>query len=206
MDDYTFMVQRRTFDVHGYALNPSVAEGASGPIVGSLNLAHQNGYDGIDTMKVSRAQQREIKRKRARKGDLDVVDGDGAYVGPWAEWEGEKDVDPVVEEEAEEWREEKRRREEATVAAKEKMKVAREEKSIFHGTSRAHRILTRCWSLTFNCRQGAYRLCWEDIYAHTDRCGCQAQSLRRLCSSQRLCSRAVYPYLGKLLLHLERLS
>ena len=195
MDDYTFMVQRRTFDVHGYALNPSVAEGVSGPIVGSLNLAHQNGYDGIDTMKVSRAQQREIKRKRGRKGDLDVVDGDGAYVGPWAEWEGEKDVDPVVEEEAEEWREEKRRREEATVAAKEKMKVAREEKSIFHGTSTVRHLFV----LNSVCRQGAHRLCRENIHARTDRCGCQAQSVRGICTSERICPRTVYTHLGKFL-------
>ncbi|ORX38435.1 WD40-repeat-containing domain protein [Kockovaella imperatae] len=133
MDDYTFMVQQRTFDVHGYALNPSVASGASGAYVGSMSVAHENGYAGIDGIKMTKAEKREAKRKRHGKGDAGVVDGDGAYVGPWADWEGEKEVDPVIEEEAEEWREEKRRREEASEAAKAKLKQAREEKSIFHG-------------------------------------------------------------------------
>ncbi|WWD19136.1 hypothetical protein CI109_103594 [Kwoniella shandongensis] len=133
MDDYSFLMAQRTFDVHGYALNPSIHSGESQPIVGSLNNAHQNGYASIETMRPSRSERKETKRKRGGKGDLGVVEGEGAYLGPWAEWQGEKDVDPVVEEEAEEWREEKRRREEAAEVAKEKMKIAREEKSIFHG-------------------------------------------------------------------------
>jgi hypothetical protein len=133
MDDYSFAMQQRTFDVHGYALNPSTASGGDRPLIGSLNSAHQNGYASIDHMRVSRATKRETKRKRGGKGDAGVVDGEGAYMGPWAEWAGDKDVDPVVEEEAEEWREEKKRREEAKEQAQEKMRVAREEKSIFHG-------------------------------------------------------------------------
>jgi pre-mRNA-processing factor 17 len=131
MDDYAFAMQQRTFDVHGYALNPSTS--GDGAIVGSMNNAHANGYAQIDGLRVSRATKRETKRKRGGKGDASVVDGDGAYMGPWAEWAGDKDVDPVIEEEAEEWREEKRRREEAKEAAQEKMRIAREEKSIFHG-------------------------------------------------------------------------
>ncbi|GFZ50906.1 Pre-mRNA-processing factor 17 [Saitozyma sp. JCM 24511] len=133
MDDYSFAIQQRTFDVHGYALNPSTTSGGDRPLIGSLNQAHQNGYASIDHMRVSRATKRETKRKRGGKGDAGVVDGEEAYMGPWAEWAGDKDVDPVVEEEAEEWREEKKRREEAKEQAQEKMRVAREEKSIFHG-------------------------------------------------------------------------
>ncbi|WVF67446.1 hypothetical protein IAT40_002202 [Kwoniella sp. CBS 6097] len=133
MDSYSFSKAQRTFEVHGYALNPSTTSSEAKPIVGSLNNAHQNGYQAIDTIRPSRSERKEVKRKRAGKGDLSVVDGEGAYMGPWAGYEGDKDVDPVVEEEAEEWREEKRRREEASATAKEKMKVAREEKSIFHG-------------------------------------------------------------------------
>ncbi|OCF31560.1 pre-mRNA-processing factor 17 [Kwoniella heveanensis CBS 569] len=133
MDSYSFSKAQRTFEVHGYALNPSATSSEARPIVGSLNSAHQNGYQTIDTIRPSRSERKEVKRKRAGKGDLSVVDGEGAYLGPWAGYDGDKDVDPVVEEEAEEWREEKRRREEASAVAKEKMKVAREEKSIFHG-------------------------------------------------------------------------
>jgi pre-mRNA-processing factor 17 len=133
MDDYSFMMQHRTFDVHGYALNPSAQNGHAQPIVGSFNSAHENGYMSIQDMRPTKAVQREMKRKRGSKGDSSIVEGEGAYVGPWADWQGDKEVDPVIEDEAEEWREEKRKREEATVAAKEAMKAARVEKSIFHG-------------------------------------------------------------------------
>jgi pre-mRNA-processing factor 17 len=138
MDDYTFAMQQRTFDVHGYALNPSNLSSISGnaaPLVGSLNAAHENGYLSVQDVRPSKEIRKEMKRKRDGKGDAGVVDGEGAYLGPWAGWEGDKDVEIVVEEEAEEWRDEKRKREEAKTAAAEKMKLAREEKSIFHGKS-----------------------------------------------------------------------
>ena len=31
-----------------------------------------------------------MKRKRKAKGDLEVVEGDGAYEGPWARWDGDE--------------------------------------------------------------------------------------------------------------------
>ena len=134
MDDYTFAMQQRTFDVHGYAFNPSAhANAGEVPFVGSLTSAQENGYDLIANMKASKAVHREHKRKRHGKGDPSIVDGDGAYMGPWAGYEGSKEVEPVIEEEAEEWREEKRKREEAAQAAKDKMAAAKEEKTIFHG-------------------------------------------------------------------------
>jgi pre-mRNA-processing factor 17 len=135
MDAYTFAIQQRTFDVHGYALNPSTM-GQHKPIVGSLNLAHQNGYLPADAMKPTKAVQRETKRKRKGKGDASVVDGDDAYMGPWAAYEvdTEKQIEvDDAEDGAEEWRAEKKRREEAQDAARETMKHAREEKTIFHG-------------------------------------------------------------------------
>lgn len=148
MDDYSFAMQQRTFDVHGYALNPSTS-GEYRPIVGSLNNAHQNGYSSIDGMRSTKSMKREAKRKRAEKGDAGVVDGDGAYMGPWASYEAEKE-EVVIEEEAEEWREEKRRREEAKEAAQEKMRIAREEKSIFHGKLI---VVSKC------CANGKARSC-----------------------------------------------
>lgn len=137
MDAYTFAMQQRTFDVHGYALNPS-AMSNNQPIVGSMNQAHENGYLPVDAMRPSKALQKATKRKRKGKGDAGVVDGDDAYMGPWAAYEVEKDTQFEVDEAedgAEEWRAEKKRREEATELAKEKMKTAREEKTIFHGMS-----------------------------------------------------------------------
>ncbi|KGB76415.1 pre-mRNA-processing factor 17 [Cryptococcus deuterogattii 99/473] len=134
MDDYSFLMAQRTFDVHGYAVNPSIQNTAT-PIVGSLANAYQNGYNSIENIRPTRSERKETKRKRGGKGDASVVDGEGAYMGPWANWQQDKQEAPVVEEEEddEEWREEKRRREEASAAAKEKMKTAMEEKSIFHG-------------------------------------------------------------------------
>ncbi|RXK42436.1 pre-mRNA-processing factor 17 [Tremella mesenterica] len=133
MDHHSFMVQQRTYDVHGYALNPSAHSNDQASYVGSLNAAEQNQFDMIEHIRSSRSERREAKRKRANKGDAEVVDGEGAYMGPWAQWESEKQVEPIVEEEAEEWREEKRKREEAAQVAKEKMAAAKEEKTIFHG-------------------------------------------------------------------------
>jgi pre-mRNA-processing factor 17 len=137
MDAYNFMVQQRTFDVHGYALNPSTSASGSQAVVGSINDAHENGYSGIDTMRPSKAVRREQKRKRGEKGDAGIVDGEGAYMGPWASYESERvaediEVDPEAEEE---WQVEKKRRDEAKEAAQEKMKEAKVEKSIFHGKS-----------------------------------------------------------------------
>jgi len=135
MDAYNFMVQQRTFAVHGYALNPSTSASSSQPVVGSADIAHENGYSGIDTMRPSKSVRREQKRKRGEKGDAGVVDGEGAYMGPWAAYESERvaeviEVDPEAEEE---WQVEKKRRDEAKEAAQEKMKEAKVEKSIFHG-------------------------------------------------------------------------
>ncbi|WVN86317.1 uncharacterized protein L203_101480 [Cryptococcus depauperatus CBS 7841] len=135
MDDYSFLVAQRTFDVYGYTLNPSLESSNTQPYIGSVNNAHSNGYNSIENVRPTRSQKKETKRKRGGKGDAGIVDGDDAYMGPWADWQKDKEEEPVFEEEYEneEWREEKRRREEATAAAKEKMKTAMEEKSIFHG-------------------------------------------------------------------------
>lgn len=142
MDDYTFAMQQRTFDVKGYALNPSADGAAAKPFIGSLEAAQENGYSIVDGIRTSRREKREMKRKRAGKGDVSVVDGEDAYVGPWAGWEQDKQEEVVeVEDEPEEWREEKRRREEAKEKAMEKVAAAREEKSIFHGGCGA----THCW-------------------------------------------------------------
>jgi hypothetical protein len=135
MDAYSFMVQQRTFDIHGYALNPSTAASGSQPVVGSLADAETNGYSAIDAIRPSRSTRREQKRKRGGKGDAGVVDGDDAYMGPWAAYESEK-VAEIIEDDPEadeEWQVEKKRREEAKEAAQEKMKEAKVEKSIFHG-------------------------------------------------------------------------
>jgi hypothetical protein len=154
MDDYTFAMQQRTFDVHGYAINPSnlsSINGTNAPLVGSLNSAHSNNYLSIQDIRPSNAVRKETKRKRDGKGDAGVVEGEGAYLGPWAGWEDDKDVEVVVEEEAEE---------------------ARVEKSIFHGKSGL--TASRRWRVALSpcCRQGIDGLCGKDVHAHTDGQGC----------------------------------
>jgi pre-mRNA-processing factor 17 len=135
------MVQQRTFAVHGYALNPSTSASASQAVVGSLADASANGFASIDAIRPTNAVRREQKRKRGGKGDASVVDGEGAYMGPWAAYESEK-VEEIIEDDPEadeEWQVEKKRREDAKVAAQEKMKEAKVEKSIFHGALDAFR-------------------------------------------------------------------
>lgn len=191
MDSYTFAMQQRTFEVKGYALNPSADGAESKPFIGSLDSAHENGYASIDGLRTSRKDKREMKRKRAGKGDLSVVDGEGAYVGPWASWEQDKQEEVVeVEDEPEEWREEKRRREEAKEKAMEKVAAAREEKSIFHGGFFVVK-------LTLTIRQRAHRLRWTDIYAYSDGQRRQAQPCRWSDTTQCLRAGAMYTYMGE---------
>ena len=135
MDAHSFLQQQRTFAVHGYALNPSsVSNDPSSTFVGDVASAAENNFALIENIKGTHGSRRENKRKRQGKGDAGVVDGEGAYLGPWAGWEGEKEEGvEELEEDAEEWRAEKRRREEAQEATREKMKKAGEEKSVFHG-------------------------------------------------------------------------
>ncbi|BEI83331.1 hypothetical protein CcaverHIS002_0311990 [Cutaneotrichosporon cavernicola] len=134
MDTYEFERQKRTFDVHGYAYDPSVA--GNGALIGSAETAATNGFNLIDTLRPSKAQRKAVKRKRAGKGDASVVDGVDAYMGPWAGYDEPKDEVAMAEEEEEEdeeWRIEKKRREDAKATAQEKMKQSTEEKSTFHG-------------------------------------------------------------------------
>ena len=88
MDAHSFLQQQRTFAVHGYALNPSnLNNDPSAQFVGDASSAAQNNFSMIENIKGTHASRRENKRKRQAKGDAGVVDGDGAYLGPWAAWE-----------------------------------------------------------------------------------------------------------------------
>ncbi|KAJ7630536.1 pre-mRNA splicing factor [Roridomyces roridus] len=110
MSEHAFKAQHLTHAMLGYSANPSIDPNAPA-ILGSLEKAQANGFATIDTLRAPKMQRKELKRKRKDKGDLEVVDGDGAYVGPWATWEGEEvqndflagvEVDDEPEEEEEE--------------------------------------------------------------------------------------------------------
>ncbi|TEB35131.1 pre-mRNA splicing factor [Coprinellus micaceus] len=139
MSDHAFRAQHLTHSILGYSANPSLDPNAPA-IVGSLEAAEANRFATLDTLRATRSQKRELKRKRTQKGDLDVVDGDGSYVGPWAGWKGEDQqqeflagVEAGDEDDAEESEDE-----EAQVSlkkAKPKKGASGQETSTFHGKS-----------------------------------------------------------------------
>ncbi|KAH0838553.1 WD40-repeat-containing domain protein [Lanmaoa asiatica] len=139
MSDHAFKAQHLTHSILGYSVNPSVDPNAPS-ILGSLDSAHQNAFATIDSMRPTNAQKKDLKRKRKNKGNLDIVDGEGAYVGPWAAWEGEEQagfLDGVEEEEPGEEPEQDEEPEPLVVKKKAKPKRGGvgQETSVFHGKS-----------------------------------------------------------------------
>lgn len=78
----TFAAQHRTFQSLGYTRNP----GLPGQIVGDLNSAAQHGGKDVVQMKPSKEVSAALRAKRQKKGDPGIVEGDGAYLGPWARY------------------------------------------------------------------------------------------------------------------------
>lgn len=140
MTEHAFRQQHLTYSILGYSANPSVDPNAPS-FLGNVEKAQANGFATLNSVRTSRSEKKELKRKRKAKGDLDVVDGEGAYVGPWASWENndkKSDIpEPVVgvgdEEESES-------EEEQPVARRDKKSKAKrvgagQETSTFHGKS-----------------------------------------------------------------------
>jgi len=140
MSDHAFKAQHLTHAILGYSANPSVDPNASA-LVGSLDKARENGFATIDALRASRTQKKELKRKRKNKGDLDVVDGEDAYVGPWAAWDGEHQagfldgVEELPEDQAQEEEEEEPEPSVPRKKAKPKRGAVGQEMSVFHGKS-----------------------------------------------------------------------
>ncbi|KAF5377481.1 hypothetical protein D9615_005113 [Tricholomella constricta] len=140
MTEHAFRSQHLTHSILGYSANPSVDPNAPA-VLGSFESAQANGFATIDTVRATRGQRNELKRKRKNNGDLDVVDGEGAYVGPWASWEGEEpQTSFLAGVEAVEEGDEEEEEEEAEPAfivkkAKPKRGTVGQETSVFHGKS-----------------------------------------------------------------------
>ncbi|PSR80708.1 hypothetical protein PHLCEN_2v6624 [Hermanssonia centrifuga] len=137
MTEHAFRQQHLTHSILGYSANPSVDPNAPA-VLGAFEKAQANGFATIDLIKAPRAEKKELKRKRNTRGDLEVVDGEGAYQGPWATWRGEERQDTLPEgvEEAEEEEEEEEPEEEVQVRkAKPKRGAPGLESSVFHGKS-----------------------------------------------------------------------
>jgi pre-mRNA-processing factor 17 len=136
MTEHAFRTQHLTHSILGYSQNPSVDPSAPA-ILGSVEAAEANNYAMLDSVPIPHMKRKELKRKRRPKGDLEVVDGDNAYVGPWAPWSGEEPVEVVPE--GEEGEDEKSSESEAEDATVKKPRPKRgapgQESSVFHGKS-----------------------------------------------------------------------
>lgn len=83
VSDATFRTQHRTFQSKGYAADPS----ANGHIIGDvINAERFQGRDVVQ-MKPSKEASEAFRRKRQRKGDPSILEGEGAYRGPWARYD-----------------------------------------------------------------------------------------------------------------------
>lgn len=140
MSEHAFKQQHLTYSILGYSANPSADPNAP-TIIGSVEKARENGFATVDGIQTRRADKKELKRKRKPKGDLEVVDGEGAYVGPWASYEGDDKVNDLPESAfagADE-EEEEESEEEAQTSIRKKTKAKRgtagQESSTFHGKS-----------------------------------------------------------------------
>jgi pre-mRNA-processing factor 17 len=136
MTEHAFRTQHLTHSILGYSQNPSVDPSAPA-ILGSVEAAEANNYAMLDSVRIPSAKRKELKRKRKQKGDLEVVDGDDAYVGPWASWSGEEPVEVVPEGEEEAGDESSGSEAGDTIVKKLKPKrgAPGQETSVFHGKS-----------------------------------------------------------------------
>lgn len=89
ISDATFTNQHRTFQSRGFAREPN----ANGNFVGDLAAVQQ--YEGRDVVQM-RPAAREA-RKRQKKGDASIVDGEGSYRGPWARFEERDQYEDVAD-------------------------------------------------------------------------------------------------------------
>jgi pre-mRNA-processing factor 17 len=96
MTEHAFRSQHLTHSILGYSANPSIDPNAPS-ILGSVESAQANGFATINTIGAPRTQKKELKRKRHQKGDVEVVDGEGSYAGPWASWDGEEPQNNFLE-------------------------------------------------------------------------------------------------------------
>lgn len=135
MTEHAFKVQHMTQHILGFSANPSIDPTAP-RFVGDTEAATNYGGATVDTLRAPKAVKREFKRKRDDSGDLEVVDGPSAYVGPWGGWAGDIKED-VVPEGYDEGPEESEPEQEVESKKKKKRGYAGQESSIFHGKQMA---------------------------------------------------------------------
>lgn len=89
MTEHAFRQQHLTYSILGYSANPSADPNAP-KFIGAVDKAQANGFRSIDMIGSTHAEKKAAKRKRNGKGNVDAVDGDDAYVGPWASWQSDQ--------------------------------------------------------------------------------------------------------------------
>ena len=85
MSEATFKTQHRTFQSLGYTQDPSV----NGAFVGNHSAVAKYGGKDVVQLRHSKEDSAVIRSKRQKKGDSSIVDGEGAYLGPWAKYQSE---------------------------------------------------------------------------------------------------------------------
>lgn len=88
MTEHAFRAQHLSHAILGYSANPSVDPSAP-RVVGDAAAAEVNNFATLDVIRASHGSRKDLKRKRMPKGNLEIVEGDGAYIGPWAKWDGD---------------------------------------------------------------------------------------------------------------------
>ncbi|KAI0032483.1 pre-mRNA splicing factor [Vararia minispora EC-137] len=140
MTEHAFRQQHLTHSILGFSANPSIDPNAP-EILGNIEAAAAAKYMTVDMHRATREKKKELKRKRDKKGDLEVADGDGAYEGPWAKWAGEEPQSvltsgvPVADDEGEDEESEEESTVPVSKKAFKKRGAAGQESSVFHGKS-----------------------------------------------------------------------
>ncbi|KAI5809857.1 WD40-repeat-containing domain protein [Peziza echinospora] len=81
----TFNAQQRTFTSLGYARDPAALSGTGqAGLIGNMDSAKLHGGRDVIEYRPSKAETGAIRAKRFKKGDASVLEGEGAYKGPWA--------------------------------------------------------------------------------------------------------------------------
>lgn len=85
MSNAAFNAQHRTYQSLGYSVDPS----QNGALVGSQASIEKHGGKDVIQLRHSKADSGAIRAKRQKKGDSSIVDGEGAYLGPWAKYKSD---------------------------------------------------------------------------------------------------------------------
>lgn len=82
ISESTFRTQHRTYQSLGYTQDPS----QNGAYVGNQAAVAKYGGKDIIQLGSSKEENKALRAKRQKRGDASIVDGEGAYVGPWAKY------------------------------------------------------------------------------------------------------------------------